>query len=202
MKKGIFILLAISLLFFTGCVKKHVFYPLPVTFTQTVTITTTNSNFNGQVSFPAFQISQEVQDQLNSIDDATLNNILLEGIAFTVVSTNSPASVLNGNLNVTYAGNGPLPLLTINNLSFGQILNQPQTLPLSDNAVQLIVDAFRDIVNSGQTQDILLDLNGNVNPVPGGGLTFELQIDLTADVVVAQCQDVFDLLGSDDPECQ
>lgn len=202
MKKIVILFIIFTLIFSTGCVKKQVFYPVPVTFEQTISVSNySGGDFTEIAVFPATDLNDEIQKSINDLDGAELNNVLLESITYTLLSTNKPNTVASGKVVVKYGTEGPLQLAELATVNFGQILQEPQAAGLDDAAVDLIVQALRDIVFNGVSRDLVIGVNGAVDPAPDN-LDFELKVELTVNTIVAQCQEIFDPLGSDNEKCQ
>lgn len=203
MKKIILLFLILAFVLTLGCVKKQVLLPVPITIDQVVPVQASSDGSYSEVFLlPATVVSDDVLAQLSQYEDVDINNLVLEAFAFTITQTSNPNAVLNGELRIAYPSNTqPVKLLDMQNLSFGQILNQPQSVELADAAVDLLETALRDIIFNQQTQDIQIFVDGNLTPAQQN-LTFGLRLEITLDVVLEQCQEVFDMLGSDDEYCK
>jgi len=192
----------LQLLFLPGCVKKRVFYPIPLTIDQTFMINVdVDGSFNIDLPFPTKELREKLQSQLSDFDTPNINNILLETVTFTITQTNDPNTVINGRADVTTSVQQPAMLFGINNLNMGQSLNQAQTVELGDTAVEMVKEALTKIFVLNQDEDLYFNVSGSVDP-PQNNLTFELKIDLTINTIIDQCQDVFDFMGDDDQGCE
>ncbi len=200
MKRFILVSLLMILLFSNGCVKKRVLLPLPYTFDQLLPIATTSGSFNEFLVLDAKTIADEINDLLR--DQMKLNNIIIEGFAYTVELTNSPSTVLDASIEV---GNSltepPTTLLLIDNKVLGDILNEPQRKDLQRDGISLIQSTMQEVIFQHVEKNIIFHLQGTVNPVPADGLILNLRLQLTVSAIAEQCQEVFDLFGSDDTRC-
>lgn len=196
-----------SLVLQTGCVKKHVNIPLPYTFSQTIPIAAqTDGSFDVVGAIPADVINEEIRNLLSEGMD--INSVLIEGLAYTIVETNNPQTVLDATITVAKGQiglpptEGPYDLTTVDNKKLGDILGIPQTDALDDQGINLLFQTINSIITGGTAgKDIYFRLNGTLNPVPTGTFVLDIKIDLTISAIAGQCQEVFDLFGSSDPDC-
>ncbi len=203
MKPYILLIMILLPLLLINCVKKRVFYPIPVTVSQLVpVITGQGGSFEESSHFASTEIETEIRKKLNELSDVQINNTLLEGVAYTVVETNSPETNLTGLFRISYGGSPLTQLLELKDVNFGKVLNKPQTVELTEAGVDIMVQALSDIVNSRASEDLQFQVKGTANPVPAQGLQFLLKIELQIDIVVDQCQEIFDVLGSSDAQCK
>ncbi len=200
MKRLVIALLLLLLLLSGGCVKKRVLLPLPYTFDQLLPIVTTSGRFDEFLVLDAKTIVDQINDLLQ--DQMKLNNIIIEGFAYTVELTNSPSTVLNASIDVgNTLTDSPTNLLVIDGKVLGDILNEPQRKDLQREGIELIQTTMQEVIFQHVAKNIIFHLQGTVNPVPADGLILNLRLQLTVSAVAEQCQEVFDLFGSDDDRC-
>jgi hypothetical protein len=185
----------------SGCVKKQIYFPLPVTFHETISISNYSNGIFGDVAiFNATELKNDIQERINDFENSSINDVLLESVTYTLLETNNPNTVINSSLKVVYGDDGPYQLLEVTNLDFNEILQKTQNVDLEESAVELIVKALRDIVFDNQTDDLIFGISGTVDPVHEN-LSFKVKVDLTVNTIVTQCQEIFDPLGSDNEIC-
>ena len=203
MKKYILVLLAL-LFVFSGCVKKQVFMPLPFSFSESVELMTDgNGNINGQFIFPAQTFNTDIKAKLEELNEyVDINTVTIEGVSLEILDTNSPNSTIDLKLYVQSGSTqNPTELLELDNVSLGQILNEPQIVELNEDGVTVIKNVMTELVqNNTISNDLIAKASGTASST-SSTVTFDIEVSIVVSVIVRQCQEVFDMFGSSDEAC-
>ncbi|MFZ0390374.1 MAG: hypothetical protein WAN36_07925 [Calditrichia bacterium] len=201
MKKYSLAALTFLLIALNGCVKKEVYFPLPVTFSEDIEFSTPVDTLIYNWVLDPEVILSEVETRLDELSDFELNNVVIEGMAYTVFSTSNTATKMDAVFRT--GGNQKIKVVEFSGITPGQIIDQQQMLTLESPGTDYIEQVLRkDILENG-TDSLKFRITGSIDPAPLPGEVYRMsfRVEITISAIGRQCQEVFDLLGSDDAAC-
>lgn len=197
MKKYILICFIFVLMVLFSCKDVIVFYPIPLKSEAIFLIQTSGGSYNIEDSLDAQDLWKDVLAKLNKqgLSTEDIEQIKLEGIAYTILHTDNPNAVVNGELEITYATQTEI-IIHLQDINFGQILNEPQVNALTPGGVALLNQALNNLINSqGNAGVISVESSGNLTAGTTGEVKFTMLVEFTITSIVKKKQEIFDPLG-------
>lgn len=199
MKQYAILLLMIGLIFLFGCRDRVVYYPIPLKSAVDLVIRADNGAYSYRGLIFTSDIYQDLQGELAryGVSEENIDRIRLEGVAYTLLETTNENVVVNGFVDVNYNDTTSTSfknIMTLNDVTFGQIRGIPQTDALNAEGVSLLNLAMEDLVFNRGLGIIVVQSKGSLSV--RDQVLFRMRVEFTITTVVKKDQTIFDPLGS------
>ena len=157
MKRLLLIFICLNLF---SCVERILYLPFPTDFIlQFDIVIDENQEFSVDDVVNSSEIAVKIVEQLDEEQIEQITEIDLEAMSYELIFTDDIHSLASANFELFYPGFQPVNIFSVQDSILGNIINEEKAIVLSSEAVNILNQAFDDVLNNVNS-DIRVLANG------------------------------------------